>query len=258
MNIGLSTASFYPQKNTEDTLDDIKSLGINIIEVFLQTESEYKPQFIDLLRGKIETCGVKVFSVHASSAQFEPLLFSKYKREVLDSKDTFKRIFEGCQALGAKYYVFHGPRMMSFAKEDWAGIVERMDELIQLAKQYNITIAQENVSWCVSGNLDFIKYLKANLENIYFTFDNKQAHKSGVDPVELIHLMGERLVNVHISDIKGKEVGIFPGSGEYDFRRLLDKLRDIKYGGPIFIEVYGKYLPMNLKIEFDFFKNKFF
>jgi sugar phosphate isomerase/epimerase len=256
--IGLSTACFYPQLNTEDTLEIIANLGIKKIEVFLQTESEYEKNYIYELKAKINALDLEVYSVHASSALFEPLLFSTYQREVKDSLKTFEKIFEATNILKGKYYVFHGPRLMSFTKEKWDFVIERIRILTALAQQYGIGIAQENVSWCLSSNLQFLQYLKGeNIENLYFTYDNKQGVKSLLKPNDILDVMGERLVNVHISDVNGKDMGVFPGHGDFDFKDLFQGLKKINYTGPIIIEVYGKYLPQNLPEEIKSFKKMF-
>ncbi|SET21891.1 sugar phosphate isomerase/epimerase family protein [Anaerobranca gottschalkii] len=252
--IGLSTACFYPQLNTEDTLDIISNLGIKKIEVFLQTESEYQKKFIYELKDKINKLDLEVYSIHASSALFEPLLFSSYQREVTDSLKTFEKIFEACNILNGKYYVFHGPRLMSFTKDQWDFVIKRTKLLVSLAKEYNIRIAQENVSWCLSSNLQFLQYLKEKVEGLYFTYDNKQGVKSLLDSKDILKVMAESLVNVHISDVNGRDMGIFPGHGSFDFNNLFEELEKINYTGPVIIEVYGKYLPPNIKEEMEKFK----
>lgn len=259
MNLGISTASFYPKIYTENTIELISELEVDKIEVFLQTQSEYKEEYIKNLSEKIKMNGQQVYSVHPSSASFEPLLFSDYKREVDDAIEIFKVIFKCCKILGAKYYNFHGPRLVSSPVNQWPMIIDRMRKITDIAKEYDIGISQENVSWCVSGKMEFVEFLKGEkIENLYYTLDNKQAVKSLVDPTKLAKVMGTDLVNVHISDIKEKDVGIFPGFGNFEFDDFFINLKELKYTGPVFIEVYGKYLPHDLKGEFKKFKLKYF
>lgn len=161
--------------------------------------------------------------------------------------------------LGAKYYIFHGPRLMSYDENQWPMIVTRMKLLAELANEYNISIAQENVSWCVSSQVEFIKYLnQQNIHNLYFTLDNKQAVKSMTDSTLLIKVMGDKLVNVHISDIKKPQSGIFPLQGDFDFNTFFEELKCNNYKGPVMIEVYGKFIPEDLEKEFKHFKELYF
>lgn len=259
MNLGLSTASFYPQINTEDTIEIIAKTGVNILEVFLQTESEYSLEFIKEVVKKIRKYNLDVYSVHGSSSQYEPELFSYYQREIDDSLKTFKKLFEACEMLRAPHYVFHGPRKMTFNENQWDFVIERLEIITNMAKKHGVKITQENVSWCLSGDEKFLEYIKSkNIDNLFFTFDNKQAAKSNVDFLKILDIMAEKIVNAHISDIDKEKMGIFPGQGSFDFQRLFQKLKSIKYNGPLFIEVYGKYLPYDLEKQIGNFRNLHF
>ena len=48
MNIGISTASYYPLE-TESALEEIGKSGIKTTEIFFNAESELKDSFIDIL-----------------------------------------------------------------------------------------------------------------------------------------------------------------------------------------------------------------
>ena len=53
MEIGLSSASFYPNVNTEDSIEVMKQLGFESGEIFLNSPSEYEEDFIkELLEEK--------------------------------------------------------------------------------------------------------------------------------------------------------------------------------------------------------------
>ena len=48
MNIGVSTASFYPLE-TEAALEELGKAGVKYTEIFFNALSELKPAFIDIL-----------------------------------------------------------------------------------------------------------------------------------------------------------------------------------------------------------------
>ena len=54
MDIGISTACFYPEVLTEDTLKIVAGMGFTTIEVFLETASEYREDYCRRLREDIE------------------------------------------------------------------------------------------------------------------------------------------------------------------------------------------------------------
>ncbi|NLZ91933.1 MAG: sugar phosphate isomerase/epimerase, partial [Clostridiales bacterium] len=78
MDIGISTACFYPEVLTADTLKIIAGMGFTTVEVFLETASEYREDYCRCLREEIEKYNLRVYSVHSFAVQHEPFLFDKY------------------------------------------------------------------------------------------------------------------------------------------------------------------------------------
>lgn len=50
MNLGISTASFYPLE-TELALEEVGKAGVKNTEIFFNAESELKDSFIEILLG---------------------------------------------------------------------------------------------------------------------------------------------------------------------------------------------------------------
>ena len=69
MNVGISTASIFNKAMVEDTPPLLSAMGCRTIEVFLNTFSEYRPDFVRLLRERIDDAGLIVYSVHPMSNQ---------------------------------------------------------------------------------------------------------------------------------------------------------------------------------------------
>ncbi len=70
MDIGLSSACFYPDVHTENSIGKMKELGFNCGEIFLNTPSEYEEEFLKVLFEKKELYEFNVNSVHAFSSFF--------------------------------------------------------------------------------------------------------------------------------------------------------------------------------------------
>lgn len=112
MEFGISTAAFYRRAATEDALCHIREQGALLCEVYLESFSEYTPDFAHLLRQRADALGLRVVSVHPMGTQFEPQLFSLSVRQHDDAWRIFERVLQSAQILGAKYYVMHGPPTM--------------------------------------------------------------------------------------------------------------------------------------------------
>ena len=92
MEFGISTAAFYRRAATEDALCHIREQGASLCEVYLESFSEYTPDFAHLLRQRADALGLRVVSVHPMGTQFEPQLFSLSVRQ----HDDAWRILSGC------------------------------------------------------------------------------------------------------------------------------------------------------------------
>lgn len=239
MEIGLSSASFYPLVNTEDSIALMKGLGFDVGEIFLNSPSEYEEDFIKSLMNEKEANSFKINSVHGFSGSFEPYLFDSYKRRASDMMVFFKKVCAAGKALGAECYTFHGLRLDKLSNLNLDKIIETYNELCYVACEAGIKLAQENVSWCMSSDLQFLKLLKEKCKYpLHFTIDIKQAYKAGIEPECYIDIMGDSIANFHINDRSEEAVCMLPGNGNVNYIKLVNKLKKCGYNGKGIIEVY--------------------
>lgn len=239
MEIGLSSASFYPQVKTEDSIKIMKELGFGVGEIFLNSVSEYEYDFIKLLVDEKEKNEFKVNSVHGFSASFEPFIFDAYKRRRNDMMVYFKKICNAGKQLGAKCYTFHGMKNNGVRKLGLDFVIEIYNELTYIAGEAGIMLAQENVSWCMSHDLNFLRELREKCKYpLYFTLDIKQAYRVGIDPVDYIKVMKDKMVNLHINDKDEENNCLLPGKGNVNYERISNELEKAGYTGNGIIEVY--------------------
>lgn len=240
MEIGLSSACFYPKLLTENSIEYISNLGFEVGEIFLNTISEYEEDYIKILDEERQKFGFKVESIHCFSSAVEPYLFESYKRRRQDMFKYFKMICKAAKILGAKYYTFHGMRKVDMETLDKRFIVDIYNKLIYTALEEGITLAQENVQWCMSSNLDYLKILKEECSYpVKFTLDIKQAYRTGMDFQPYIKTMGEDIVNIHINDRDQYNQCLLPGKGTVDYDYLFKILKEYGYKGNMIIEVYN-------------------
>ncbi|MFU0799396.1 MAG: sugar phosphate isomerase/epimerase [Xylanivirga thermophila] len=241
MQIGVSTASFYPAALTEDAVELMGKMGIKNLEVFLETYSEYDENFCMDIAQVLNKYDMRASSVHTLSTQFEPQLFALTSRQRDDAVKIFKKVLKGAKIMGADIYVFHGPpvRANSMPNMDFKRIGRITDELCDMAAEYGVRLAWENVCWCLYAYPEFaIRLLEHTKSNIYFTLDIKQAMKSGYTPYNFLEYMGDRLVNIHLCDYDEEKRLFMPGRGSFDFNQLKRLLDKKGYDGPVIMEIY--------------------
>ncbi len=237
MNIGVSTACFYP-------METIKALRLITeqsdssleLEVFFNTHSELEPSYVRKLRE--EAGGCKIASVHPFTSGFEPFLFfTEYEKRFQDALDFYRRYFEAMQLLGARILVFHGDRKESVFEEQ--RYFERFARLARLGRESGVIVAQENVARCRSGSAAFIARMYHALgDDACFVYDVKQERRAGEEPARVMQAMGERIVGVHVSDCDNCHDCICPGDGNFDFYSLVASLQKNGYQGNLTVELY--------------------
>ncbi len=247
MNVGISTASIFNKAMVEDVPAMLAPMGCSLVEVFLNTFSEYRPDFVRLVRRRLDEQDLTVYSVHPMSNQFEAQLFSIHPRQKEDAFSVYRDALNAGRILGATHYVMHGsPHLGGTAKNlEFERIVPVFRELLDVAEEYGITLCLENVSWCFFHAPAFGRELRRLLgdRRLKFVLDIKQAVRSGEDPFAFVEAVGEDLENWHLCDYafspEGKLSLKMPGRGQCDFRALGQAMVEKGYSGPAFIEVYS-------------------
>lgn len=247
MELGVSTACYFQKMMTEEAVVDIGAHGVKRCELFLNSFSEYETDYFSLLSDRIDGSGVEVYSVHPMSTQFEPQLFSIHTRQRNDAWGLYERVLRGAQRLRAKVYVMHGPVYLSGTAKNisLARIAPIFRDLSALAADYGITLALENVSWCVFRTPEFGRALRETLGAgaLKYTLDVKQAIRAGGDPLAFVDAVGPDVVNVHLCDAvldqDGRVTLRMPARGSFDFCSLYDALMRAGSGAQAFVEVYS-------------------
>lgn len=241
MEIGISTASFFGRKATEDCVEDIRALGCTVAEVFLNSWSEYEEDFVSLVKSRLG--GLRIHSVHALGTQFEPELYSIGTRVRSDAEKVYGKVCRAAQILNAKYITFHGPYRMKKREYiiNYPSFGARTQELCEEAARYSLGLSYENVHYAYFNNPQFFASLIKYAPSLYATLDIKQAMQGGTNIDELINVTQGRLSTVHVCGADEDNNTSLPGeSSAYDYRRLFERLRSTGYNNPVMLEVYTK------------------
>ncbi len=238
MNIGISTASFYPG-TIETAIDFLATKNVKYIEIFFNTYSELKPEFLKKIKKKLLDFDINVVSIHPFTCQMEPLyFFSEYKSRFADGIEQYEMYFKAAKFLGAKYIVLHGDYKGSKLSFETAS--ERIKFINDYSKQYDVSVILENVARSESSNNSYLEGIKHNLkEEIGFVLDIKQAIRSGHSPLEVLEVMGQNTKHIHISDFTDENDCLLPFKGQFNFETFFKKLLEMNYDGCVMIEVYN-------------------
>lgn len=249
MKLGVSTASFYPEE-PHVALEQLGVWGVKNVEIFLNTFSEMKTEYVKNLKRIAQNYDINVVSLHPFTCFGEPFMFfTNYEKRYLDALDSYKRYFEIMNILDAEIFVFHGDDKLNPMCNDV--VYERYHKLFQVGKEFGITVAHENVDRCKGYDINFFVEMKKQLkDDMKLVFDNKQAVRGGVDYKEFIEILGEHIVHVHLTDnLSQKDCCLPIGRGSVDFIDLISRLKDKNFNQAILIELYNNVLTSNVEIN---------
>ena len=239
MNFGISTGCFFPQETTE-AVKRAGELGVKYIEIFFNTHSELKKEFLINLRQIIDDYGMKVVSVHPYTSAIESFMFfSKHDYKLDDSIELYEEYFKACNILGCRYVVIHGC-LASYDFMDMQRYCNNLNKLSRRAKEYGVYISQENVFRFKCGYIknieEFVKYADRDIK---FTFDIKQAVKSRQSIYKILELTKDRISHLHISDFTGRNHSLVPFTGSVNFDRFFRYIRENTDAEAALVELYS-------------------
>ena len=194
MKIGLSSAAYYGQLETDEAAAHIAELPLDTCEVFLETPSEYTTDFTFRMRYNMNN--FPVTSVHPLGTQFEPQLFGRAARQSDDAFAMFANVCRAAESLGAAYYIFHGPFGVRghLSPANIPFLEERFDQMRERAARHHLRVLWESVSWCSVATPEDVRLLLKRIPDVEFVLDTKQVHQAGVDPLDMLRAMRDRLL----------------------------------------------------------------
>lgn len=244
VSIGASSGAFYPHTATEDVPAAAAALGLGAVELMLQTVGEYDADFIARVKVNAEAAGVRIHALH-TMFNLHPML-DRYPRRAAEGRALFQKGIEAAAALGAKALVWHGARKQDVASpEGWERFIALTAELAKACGEQGVTLALENVSWCALAQVRHVVSFATRLEEIGtpeeigFVFDPFQAVEAGANPFMMLAAMGNRVVDVHISDYHQHDITarhLPPGDGDLPWSALIRAIAGSGYTGPMMIE----------------------
>ena len=116
--------------------------------------------------------------------------------------------------------------------------LDRFKKLVEKAGKNDIAIALENV-W----RPDYLDYLFNNIKSDYLKFCYDSGHENCfTKDFDYLSKYGGRLAALHLHDNDGKsDQHDLPFSGTVDWKRIMKKLGEINYKGPLSLEINAKY-----------------
>jgi len=234
MRIGMSTSCVYPLP-TDAAFRLAREVGFDGVEVMV-TRDETTQSAAPLLELS-ERYDMQILSIHA------PVLLLTHFVWGRDPRVKLERAAQLAADVGAATVVVHPPfRWQSGYAEGFLRIVR------ETAAVSGVEIAVENMfPWKIGGRA-LAAYSPgwnpAEWDSDAVTLDFSHAALSGVDSLELTHLLGQRLRHVHLCDGSGAldegrifDEHLLPGRGSQPVAEVLRLLCTTGWSGSVVAEV---------------------
>ena len=239
LKIGLSTGCFFPQE-TSEAVRRAGETGAKYIEIFFNTQSELREEYLYKLKSIADSYGLEIVSIHPYTSAIEGFLFfSMHDYKLQDSISMYESYFKACNILGCKYVVIHGC-FTTYNFMDMKRYCDNLNHLSRKAREYGVYISQENVYKFKCGYIDNIEeFMKYADNDIKFTFDIKQAVKSRQSIYKILELTKDRISHVHISDFTGRNHSLVPFTGTFNYDRFFKYIKENTTAEAALVELYS-------------------
>ncbi len=215
--------SHYP---IHKCLNVIKCLGFDGVEICLEN-SDLNPETltVDLIQSVVD-------QVHALS--LNPYSVSYHKDYVYDEHcfELTKRAIELTPVLGTDVFVFSGTQKRTDDQEEWARMVARTRELVELASAYGVILAQEFEPGFIVGSTAELMCLFDALPSPYLAANLDLGHVflCDPDPLAAIAQVGPKIVHCHVENMRaGIHDHLLPQEGDMDMKAYLQALAETKF-----------------------------
>lgn len=220
-----------------------KSIGFDGVELGIREDNYRASELwteggLEALAERSEEHGVPIFSICLHT-------FWKYTFADPDvsnrttAKDIVFHTLNACKALGAKTILIPVTNPLGLSLEEAAHRWTYETRAIAAeAAKHEITLALENVgrSHVVTGEqiLELVEAIDNPFVGVYFDVGN--AKTLGSDPVADIHVLKDRIAQVHIKDPRKDRTPCYVGEGDIDLEGCLKALVEVDYSGPLVFE----------------------
>lgn len=131
--------------------------------------------------------------------------------------------------------------------------LNRLREIVNYAQKLDIKVAFENTK--IKGYLDYV-IKNINNDNVGICYDSGHCHVHFEDEFNY-ELFKDRVFAVHMHDNdKSDDLHLLPFDGTIDWKRVVKKLKECNYKGPVTLELVYRYDYLKISLE-DFYKKAY-
>lgn len=217
-----------------DALHKISALGFDGVEICLEnpdlTPDQLSESLAQTVRKSVVALGLSPHSV-------------SYHKDYIHDDRAFADTRWAIQLtpeFGTNLFVFSGGPTLP-GQQDWGKMIERTQELVRLAEQSGVILAQEFEPGFIVGSTKDLHQLFTEIPsaNLQANLDLGHVFLCDPDPLEAIASLKGRIVHGHVENMKtGVHRHLLPQEGDMDLKRYLSALKAVGFEGGLALDLY--------------------
>ncbi len=235
MKLSGRTQPLSPRYGAVDALHVIQRLGFDGVEICLEVD-ELSPQ-------RVTPAQAAAIGEQARALGLAPHVIGYHKDYIYDDE-----LFELTQAairlvpaFGAQVLIFSGTTRRTGDAEAWQRMLARTQQLVRLAEDNNVILAQEfEPGFIVGSTADLLRlFAEIPSPNLAANLDLGHVFLCDPDPIAAIRQVGPKIVHGHIENMRsGVHNHLLPSEGDMDLAEYISALRETGFEGALALDLY--------------------
>jgi len=249
MKLGVSTSVFL-HHNLETALKKIGNLDIKYVEIWGEPPhlwvENIKYNYLKSIKELLYKYDLKP-SYHGPAHDVDITSMNPGIRE--ESIKQHKRSLDIAKFLGVDVYVIHAgsfyPGDKNTISKGFDRLYSSIDELLILAKEYDIVLAIENHPVNENGIFNNPKTMKKVIDDfnssyLKVTLDLGHANLTKFPVIKYIEELKDNIKHIHLNDNDGiEDLHLVYGKGNLDSNNLIKRIKNIGFDGVGILEIWA-------------------
>jgi len=231
----LGRTQMLPAYPLLESLDVIKRLGFDGVEICVERKNWSNHD--------VDTLPIAAIRERVAELGLAPHSFSYHQNYIYDD-DVFalaKKCIRLTPSFGTSIFIFGGTRKRSADEAEWRLMVERTRELVAIATDCGVIIANEfEPGFVIGSTADLLRlFSEIPSDNLAANLDLGHVFLCDPDPLDAIRQLGRKIVHCHISNMPtGRHEHLLPQEGDMDLRAYLRALQHAGFDGGLALDLY--------------------
>ena len=235
MKLSGRTQPLYPHYSILQALEVIQRLGFDGVEICLETDELAPSRLTPGLVSSIRDLTI--------SLSLNPHVVGYHKDYIYDDEEFIQtqEAIKLVPAFGANILIFSGATKRSGSEEEWLRMVARTQDLVWLAEDSGVVLAQEfEPGFIVGSTSDLLKlFEEIPSENLVANLDLGHVFLCDPEPLESIRQLGSKIIHGHVENMaRGIHNHLLPQEGDIDLQSYLIELASVGFDGALALDLY--------------------